>query len=133
MDPNAARQLHSAMAKYHSAMATNPEMVDCFLDDIPTTEPVEDYVTDLDERCSIFEELQQLHRQRPMNMPTAATLGVFLVAPISNVRQYLEIFRGAPAHLMFGTDGLAQHAIHCMLRPRPCPNFSNIIPHIICC
>lgn len=121
------------MARFYSAMATNPATVDCFLSDIPTTEPVEDYVTDIDERCSIFKRLQELHREHCMLMPTAKRLGFVLVAPISNVRQHLETFPGLKLIEMCGLDGILQNGLHCMLRFRPCPTLPNDLSRLIFC
>lgn len=74
--------------------AHNPQTVLRFLDDIsPATEPVDDYITDVEERCNLFGKLQQLHCNFGVPMPNVATLAFFMVAPVPGIRGHLERLR----------------------------------------
>ncbi|KAK4154572.1 hypothetical protein C8A00DRAFT_14291 [Chaetomidium leptoderma] len=89
------------LADFQRAVAADRETVLRFLRDIPpTAEPVHDYITDLDERCALFGEMQQLHRDLGVPMPNAATLGFFMVAPTSGIREHLAIVRNTPPPYM---------------------------------
>jgi hypothetical protein len=86
--------MNSDLDKFLRALAADRETVLQFLGDIaPPTEPVEDYITDLDERCVLFAETQQLHQDDGFPSLNAATLGFFMVAPLSEIREHLEIVR----------------------------------------
>ncbi len=59
----------------------------------PPAEPVDDYITEPDDRCALFSELQQLHQDLDVQVPNAATLGFFMVAPTDHIREYLALVR----------------------------------------
>ncbi len=85
------------LADYHRAQAADRDMLAAFVRDLPPpAEPVHDYITDLDERCALFEELRKLHRDLGLGMPNRATLAVFMVAPTSQIREQLVIVRETP-------------------------------------
>lgn len=121
------------LADFQRAIAADREVVLRFLRDIPpTAEPVHDYITDLDERCALFGEMQQLHRDLGAPMPNAATLSFFMVAPISGIQEHLAIVRNTPPPYMVQMLDLinlqAPAAMSsCMLRSLPFPAWSNIL------
>ncbi|KAK3906109.1 hypothetical protein C8A05DRAFT_12130 [Staphylotrichum tortipilum] len=61
----------------------------------PATEPVGEYVTELEERRKVFAELRELCRKHHTT-PYAAVLGFFMVAPLDRVRDLLAQCRAAP-------------------------------------
>src|SRR5690606_4671125 len=78
--PPIARNMDPDLTDFQRAIAADRETVARFLRDIPpSAEPVHDYITDLDERCALFGEVQQLHHDLKANAPNAATLGFFMV------------------------------------------------------
>ncbi|KAK3896767.1 hypothetical protein C8A05DRAFT_48333 [Staphylotrichum tortipilum] len=89
-------------AHFQRAVAADRETVLRVLRDIPpTAEPVLDYITEVDVRCALFSELQQLHRLRNVpSMPNAATLAFFMVAPIEKIRNHLTDIRNVPPQYM---------------------------------
>ena len=116
------------LADFQRAVAADRETVLRFLRDIPPpAEPVDDYITDLDERCALFGEIQQLHQDLGHHMPNAATLGLFMVAPISEIREHLTSVRNTPPPLSVGQMASlanleAPAAMNsCMLCYTPCP------------
>ncbi|KAK4035367.1 hypothetical protein C8A01DRAFT_17963 [Parachaetomium inaequale] len=87
MDPD----LH---AQILAAVEADRETVRRLVCDMPPdTEFVADYVTDLEERCLLFDELRQMHRQLNRSPPNAATLGFVMVAPISEIRVHISTFQ----------------------------------------
>ena len=115
------------LADFQRAIAADRETVVRFLRDIPPpAEPVHDYITDLDERCALFGEVQQLHHDLKADAPNAATLGFFMVAPISGIREHLAIIRNLPQPYMEAMLTLANLQApgamsSCMLRCSTCP------------
>jgi len=82
-----------------AAVAADRETVRRLVCDIPpTAEPVADYITDLDERCQLFDDLRQLHQQVEEEAPTAAMFAFVMVAPITEIQVLLSSFRNAPPH-----------------------------------
>ena len=81
----------------------------------PAKEGFENYITDLEERCVLFSQLQQLHQQLQIPLPTAATLGFMMVAPISEIRVHLSNLHTSPKDDAYvwanGTDTAALGAI----------------------
>ncbi|KAK3945642.1 hypothetical protein QBC46DRAFT_371261 [Diplogelasinospora grovesii] len=84
------------------ALATDPGTVRCIVSDIhPAAEPVMDYITDIDERCRLFRELQQLTREAdPSLRLNATTLAFVMVAPIPEIREYILTVRSGPFPLI---------------------------------
>ncbi|KAG7290736.1 hypothetical protein NEMBOFW57_000739 [Staphylotrichum longicolle] len=79
MDPDLSNQILAAVA-------AEPETVRRLVCDIPpAAEPVADYITDLEERCRLFDQLRQLHQKLNQSPPNAATLGFVMVAPLSEI------------------------------------------------
>lgn len=70
------------------------------VDDIPpASEPVTDYITDLDERCQLFHELEENFGDR-LGFLTATVFAFVLVAPISEVRLFLSTLLTNPDMLI---------------------------------
>ena len=117
MEPNLAALVR--------AVGVDPKAVLRFLgDSSPAEEPVHDYITDINERCALFGELQQAHQDLDTEMPNAATLGFFMVAPTSGIREHLAIIRNTPpafrVQLLDHTNLKAAAAMDsCMLRSPP--------------
>ena len=87
------------MDKFQRALAADRDTVLQFLSDNPPhTEPVFDYVTDLEERCALFAEMKQLYWERCSRNPNAAVLAIFMVAPVSEIRKRVAVMRTAPEH-----------------------------------
>ncbi|KAK3900227.1 hypothetical protein C8A05DRAFT_17445 [Staphylotrichum tortipilum] len=114
------------LAHFQRAITADRETVLRVLRDIPpTAEPVFDYVTEVDVRCALFSELQQLHRLLNVpSMPNAATLAFFMVAPIEKIRNHLADIRKTPPQYMADKLGhinlQAPDALSAwMLRPPP--------------
>ncbi len=90
MDPDLSQ-------KILDAVAADPETVRRLGCDIaPAAEPVADYITDLEERCRLFDEWRQFHRQVNKPPPNAALLGFTMVAPISEIRTQMSNLRAMP-------------------------------------
>lgn len=77
-----------------TAVAADRETVRCLVCDIPpAAEPVADYITDIEARRRLFDELRQVYQRLYHPPPNAATLGFFMVAPISEIRVHLSTFQ----------------------------------------
>ncbi|KAL2756661.1 hypothetical protein ACRALDRAFT_2026691 [Sodiomyces alcalophilus JCM 7366] len=84
------------------AVNVNPNGVHYTLDALASDpiamEPVTEYITDVDERCSLFRELEQL-LQEPDHLPlrlNATMLGFVMVAPIPKIKESISVIRSAP-------------------------------------
>lgn len=87
MDPDLSDQILAAVA-------ADQETVRRLVCDIPpATEPVADYITDLEERCRLFDELRQRYQKLNQPPPNAATLAFVMVAPLSEIRIHLSTFQ----------------------------------------
>lgn len=62
-----------------------------FLDDNPITEPVHDYVTDIEARLQIFREFQMLHERYCAREPDlgASVFATFMVTPILGLQEFV--------------------------------------------
>ncbi|KAK3308653.1 uncharacterized protein B0T15DRAFT_491219 [Chaetomium strumarium] len=93
--------MDSDIDHFQRAVTADRETVLAFLRDIPPpTEPVHDYITDIDERCTLSSEIRQLHEDLGLPEPNAATLAFFMVAPTSQIREHLAILRNTPPEFM---------------------------------
>lgn len=80
--------------RLEKALLTDQATLRRLVDDLPpATEPVLDYITDLDERCFLFEEWQQLALRNGFFPLNATALAVAMVAPISEIRNFLQRIR----------------------------------------
>ena len=73
-----------------AAAMSDPEAMLQFANDIsPPAEPVQDYITEVDTRRALFDELRTIcqHHQIPLN---ATIFAVFMVAPVTEVRTFFE-------------------------------------------
>ncbi len=132
---------------FQRAVEADQESVLRFFRDFPpTAEPVDDYITDLDERCALFGEMQQLLQDHDAAPPTAALLAFFMVAPTAGIREHLATIRKHPATAP-NAPNISQDMIKCRvqvknllapgaisscntLRSPPCPTWSNNFPDI---
>jgi len=86
--------MHVNLVDFKRAIEADYETVIRFLSDIPpTAEPVDVYITDVDERCALFGELQQLAEEVDAGTPYAATLGFFMIAPVERIPEHLASAR----------------------------------------
>lgn len=124
------------LADFQRAVAADRETVLHFLRDIPpAAEPVHDYITDLDERCALFSELQLLHQDLSIAMPNAATMGFFMIAPTVKIREHLSIVRNTElahrAELLQDIDLRAWVALSsCMFRPLSITPSDLMLPYL---
>lgn len=124
MDPDLSLQIRNAVA-------ADRETVRRLVCDIPpAAEPVEDYITDLDERCRLFDELRQLYQQLDQSPPNAATLGFVMVAPIEEIRVHISTF-GTMGNFVwawaYGINAEASQAMAaCTFLPSSRPTLPNI-------
>ncbi|KAL2190130.1 hypothetical protein L209DRAFT_750132 [Thermothelomyces heterothallicus CBS 203.75] len=77
--------------KILAAAVAYPDDMRCFIEDIPPpSEPVEDYITEMDRRLDLFNEFQVICR-RLTRLANATVLALFMVAPISEISNFLEM------------------------------------------
>lgn len=73
-----------------SAVTADPVTMRCVAGDIaPAFEPVTDYITDVEERCRLFNEFRQMMPQAEFENIAATTFACFMVAPIPEIRNFL--------------------------------------------
>lgn len=78
-----------------AAMA-DPDAMRRFADDIsPPQEPVQDYITDVDTRCALFDDLRALWPYHELALH-ATVFAAFMITPISEIRNFLQIVRDSP-------------------------------------
>jgi hypothetical protein len=108
MNPN--RNTDEALAaQLPVAVTANREAVAGFLFDLPpAAEPVTDYITDLDQRCQLFDQFRRIHQQLGQDPPTAAMLGFVMVAPIPEIQEQLSALQNAEPHHL--RDWIASHS-----------------------
>lgn len=86
----------------HAAALVDPDAMRRFVNDIPPkAEPVQDYLTDADTRRVLFDEFRATCQELdPLQFdpPHAAMLAVFMVAPVSEIRTQLDVFRNMEQH-----------------------------------
>lgn len=74
----------------HAAALADPDAMRRFVSDIPPkAEPVQAYLTDVDTRRALFDELRAICQELdPLQFdpPHATMLAVFMVAPVSEIR-----------------------------------------------
>ena len=79
--------------KLHAASAADLNAMIRFAQDIsPPTEPVLDYITEVDTRRILFNEFRAICQSHNM-VANATIFAVFMVAPISEIRIYLQTLR----------------------------------------
>lgn len=73
------------------AITLDPDTIHLVVNDIPAaSEPVSDYITDLDERCKLFHELEQLLMYDWGSLLNATMFAFVMVAPIPEIRRFLS-------------------------------------------
>lgn len=86
----------------HAAALADPDGIRRFVNDIPPkAEPVQDYLTDVDTRRVLFEEFRAICLEfDPLQFdpPHATMLAVFMIAPVSEIRTQLDVFRNMEQH-----------------------------------
>jgi len=106
----------------HAAALADPDAMRTFANDISLpAEPVQDYLTELDTRRELFDELRAMcqHYEIP---PIATILAVFMVAPVSEIRAFFDSIRResglantvrnfAKRAMVYGTLTTARNAI----------------------
>ena len=89
-----------------------------FADDIsPPTEQVQDYLTEVDTRRALFDDFRAFFQYHG-TVSNATVFAAFMIAPISEIRNFLQIVRDSPlpASLVRGILGEAPNGIRaCML------------------
>lgn len=76
-----------------AAAMADPDTMCRIADDIsPPTEQVQDYLTEVNTRRALFDELQAICQQYEIS-PHATILAVFMIAPLSELRTQLEVIR----------------------------------------
>jgi len=97
-----------------TAAMADPDTMCRVADDIsPPTEPVQDYVTDVDMRCALLDELRAFIASGNEILLNATVFAAFMIAPISEIRDFLQNVRGfsQPGLVVYGTLGLAANGI----------------------
>lgn len=86
----------------HAAALADPDAMRRFVSDIPPkAEPVQACLTDVDTRRALFDELRAIYQELdPLQLdpPHATMLAVFIVAPVSEIRTQLDVFRNMEQH-----------------------------------
>lgn len=107
-----------------AALGVNPNAVHFTLHSLAsdpiTMEPVNDYITDVDERCFLFRQLDQiLVENYPTYQLNATILGFVMVAPIAEIKEAIKVTESAPAPMfsLYGTNGVAPVAVRCCMYP----------------
>ncbi len=110
--------------QFLGALNINPNglhyILDALASDPITTEPVMDYITDVDERCSLFRELEQIFQENHLPSQLNATmLGFVMVAPIPEIKESILVIRSAPSPpiQLIGVNGLAPFAVRSCMFP----------------
>ncbi|KAK1749340.1 hypothetical protein QBC47DRAFT_395968 [Echria macrotheca] len=99
--------------KILAAAIADPDTMCRIADDIsPPTEPVHDYIADVDTRCALLEELRPFCYNQEI-MLNATVFAAFMIAPIPEIRNFLQTVRNfsRPALVVRGILGLAADAI----------------------
>ena len=115
------------VVQFLSAVAADPDTVRQVVADIPpAAAPVDDYVTNVDERRQLFSKIHQISQQR--GIPTNATLSAFvMIAPLEKIRVFVDTLRDAEYLVLSGANGGALEAIRaCTYLPSPCLTSINI-------
>ncbi|KXX80332.1 hypothetical protein MMYC01_204672 [Madurella mycetomatis] len=76
-----------------AAAMADPDAMRQFANDIsPPAEPVQDYLTEVDTRRTLFDELRAICQHHNI-MPNATIFAVFMVAPVSEIRTFFDCIR----------------------------------------
>jgi len=96
-----------------AAMADPDTMCRVANDISPPTEPVQDYITDVDMRCALLDELRAFIGLGDEILLNATVFAAFMISPISDIRDFLQITRECrlPSVFVSGTLALAANAI----------------------
>ena len=99
-----------------SALAADPVTMRCVAGDIPPAfEPFADYITDIDERCHLFNEFRRIiPAYTSINVTTFAC---FMVAPIPEIRDFLSSDSTVPGLVTYAGNRLAPFAIRACTFP----------------
>lgn len=93
MEQLLAKLGEDGFAKLNTASAADLDAMIRFAQDIsPPAEPVLDYITEVDTRRILFDEFQAICQPYD-GKANAAIFAVFMVAPISEIRIYLQLLR----------------------------------------
>ncbi|KAL2185695.1 hypothetical protein L209DRAFT_756927 [Thermothelomyces heterothallicus CBS 203.75] len=85
------------MRRVLQAIVSDIDAMDTVASDIrPACEPVTDYITEVETRCALFDQFRALIS---IKYPNAATLALFLVAPIDEIRVFLNVARNPQPEL----------------------------------
>jgi len=113
MEQLLAKLGEDGFAKLNTASAADLNAMIRFAQDIsPPTELVLDYVIEVDTRRILFDEFQAICQSHSV-MANATIFAVFMVAPISEIRIYLQLLRDSALSLVLvsGTVSSAPEAI----------------------
>lgn len=93
MEQAAAQLGRGVLDSILTAAMADPDAMRRFVNDIsPPAEPVDDYITEVDTRCALFEEYRAICQDQD-ETPNAAVFAVLMVAPISKIRIYLDGYK----------------------------------------
>ena len=87
--------------------------------DPATVEPVMDYVTEVDERCRLFQELAHVCRDGSSSQLNATVLAFVMVAPVSEIRSGISAIKGGhnPSMTLLGYNSIAPFAVRSCTSP----------------
>jgi len=86
-----------------TAAMADPDTMRRIANDIsPPTEQVQDYLTEVDTRCALFDEFREICQHYSM-APNATILGLFMIAPVSEIRVLLQSIRRLNVPQLRGT------------------------------
>ncbi|KAK3938474.1 hypothetical protein QBC46DRAFT_440494 [Diplogelasinospora grovesii] len=103
----------------------------------PPTEPVQDYITEIDTRRDLFDEFRALCQHYRLPPPNATVLALFIVAPVSEISIYLQSIRNSryTGIMINGTSMIAPQGIRasrdghiCVFSGMPDPAAAHIFP-----
>ncbi|KAK4031997.1 hypothetical protein C8A01DRAFT_51106 [Parachaetomium inaequale] len=119
----------SLIDQFLAVLNTKPEAVrhtlEAFGADPVTVEPVTDYVTDVEERCHLFQELRKISWQQGMPSELNATmLASVMVAPVHEIRTFLSPLRRGGGGSAKARDGYVSHIFP--FAPRAKRDFGNL-------
>jgi hypothetical protein len=94
------------MERYQTLINKHVKFFDAMLEDQEASEPVLDYITDLDARVEILLEFRRLAQNMDrLGDLNGVALGIVLVAPLDQLRLSLDRIKDAPS-LDFSAHGL---------------------------
>ncbi|KAK0656157.1 hypothetical protein B0T16DRAFT_451762 [Cercophora newfieldiana] len=92
MEQAVAKLGAEAVESILAAAMADPDAMRQFANDIsPPAEPVQDYLTEVDTRRALFDELRAICQHHDVKL-NAIIFAVFMVAPVSEIRTFFDCY-----------------------------------------